>query len=372
MRKKWIAVVLLFVTLLNLSACGASDNYESNEKDVTEQSKDFKENEFSTEDIINRAFTKACRETDGMSVVMRVKDRFSGSYGSTKYNSDITINSPVEFKNDKTYMSENEYEFRTVATSYGNVENALDIFNAVSDSEEHSEQVHSQIYSTDDGTVWQTMETYNSDDGEWQGDWQQFHEIDTTAKEFDENKAESLTKAQEVENQAENMDEWKQLYIDHLNSEDRPHATYILINMDDNPVPQMVYMLNEISGYGAEFVSVADGKLNVTHVDGGYFTYYNPAEHTVYSYGGKMGSYYDSVYSYANGVLTRIHSGEWTEDMDENEEVVYTYNWDGEDVSEEEYNTYLESVYDTSAGVELDWEADWYTKEEIIQMIADY
>ena len=90
-----------------------------------------------------------------------------------------------------------------------------------------------------------------------------------------------------------------------------------------------------------------------------------------------MDSYYDLVYTMADGQLSLVASGYYGAkdnsklEFDENGDVVYQYEWNGTLMSREEYSQALNAVYDTSKARDgYVWE-QYLSREQAIQKISE-
>ena len=90
-----------------------------------------------------------------------------------------------------------------------------------------------------------------------------------------------------------------------------------------------------------------DGEKVIVNAMGGSLRY-RRQENLMCTSGGRMDCYYDIVYKIVDGVLTEISRGEYgifdydNIKYDETGCMIYEYFWNGEKVSESEYDTFLE------------------------------
>lgn len=168
---------------------------------------------------------------------------------------------------------------------------------------------------------------------------------------------------------------WQQAYLNHLQQETGQWQGYNLIYINDDAIPELVEIgISEAAGCG--IVSFADGAVSETQLDRLGFTYIEKGNLLCNS-DGHMDSYYDLVYSMADGRLTQIAAGYYgAEDnsnvqFDANGEPVYRYEWNGAVMTKEEYSKALNEVYDTSKAKEgYQWDK-WLSKEEVIRAISE-
>ena len=85
-----------------------------------------------------------------------------------------------------------------------------------------------------------------------------------------------------------------------------------------------------------------------------------------------MDGYYDLVYCIIDGQMTLIAEGNYgAEDnsslqVDENGNLIYKYYWNGVEMTEEDYNSALNEVYDMSKAAQGYETGAYYTVEEIL------
>ena len=153
---------------------------------------------------------------------------------------------------------------------------------------------------------------------------------------------------------ADNAD-WKKLYIDYISENpptDSDMSSYALIDIDDNDVPELWISF----GFGFEgdaLCTVAAGKLDVLRFSQGGLSYIKRGNLFAIN-GGRMDDYYDDVYRIQNGKFEQLHKGSYGAENNANVqydaagEPIYQYFWEGKEVSKNEYDSALKSVYDYS------------------------
>lgn len=147
----------------------------------------------------------------------------------------------------------------------------------------------------------------------------------------------------------EHMGEWKKAYLEYLDSyDDRDIAEYAFIYVDEDDIPELVvssgWMLN------SKVLTFHDNKVNALEIS--YFTvHYMERENRLYYSGSHMGEMNALYYTLYNGQWELVGSGKlyelgWYElDEDGNEVDEYIYEWDGEEVTEEEYKQREKEVF---------------------------
>lgn len=153
-------------------------------------------------------------------------------------------------------------------------------------------------------------------------------------------------------------DDWKTAYVDYLEnvSDTEGQQGYTLIYLDDDDIPELVEV-GKSEAAGVRIVNYSNGSVHVNGINRLYFTYIE-GKNLLCNSDGLMDSYYDYIYSIVDGELTLVAQGHYgAKDgtglrFDKNGMPIYTYDWNGEDVSEDEYNADFAKVYDSSAATE--------------------
>lgn len=143
---------------------------------------------------------------------------------------------------------------------------------------------------------------------------------------------------------------WASSYLNEIFTGDAPtdmtKARFMDVNDDGQPELWMDYGY----GYAGGEVFATDGsttdKVYLSH--GAAYTI--RGSNLLYTAGGHMGGYYDTVYQLENGKFVTVAEGSYgeTEDMqrDENDEPVYEYYWNGNQVEKDQYEQNLKNVFD--------------------------
>ena len=153
-------------------------------------------------------------------------------------------------------------------------------------------------------------------------------------------------------------DDWKTAYVDYLEnvSDTEGQQGYTLIYLDNDDIPELVEV-GKSEASGVRIVNYSNGSVHVNGLNRLYFTYIEE-KNLLCNSDGLMDSYYDYIYSIVDGELTLVAQGHYgAKDgtglrFDKNGMPIYTYDWNGEDVSEDEYNADFAKVYDSSAATE--------------------
>ena len=90
-----------------------------------------------------------------------------------------------------------------------------------------------------------------------------------------------------------------------------------------------------------------------------------------------MDSYYDRVFQIQDGTWVQIADGKYGAkysnagmELDENGNLIYEYKWNGQVVSEEEYQEELRSVIDVDSATHLETKGLSY--DEMVEEISNY
>lgn len=175
----------------------------------------------------------------------------------------------------------------------------------------------------------------------------------------------------------QSLEPWQEAYIQYLqqDSDVAGQDGYTIINMSADEIPQLVEVGN-CQASGCRIVHFADGKVHVTQLGRLNFTYI-PNENLLCNSDGNMDTYYDLVYSIIDGEMTLIAQGYYgAEDnsnlkFDSEGNPIYQYEWNGVEMSKEEYARELNRIYDTTKAVGYGYD-NLYSVEEVIKAIEGY
>ena len=145
-------------------------------------------------------------------------------------------------------------------------------------------------------------------------------------------------------------DSWKQTLIEDLKTQAKQGswAGYQLIYVDEDEIPEVV-LAGQSEAAGNLILYYKNGKVEKLTLARLYFTYIEKSGLIDHSEG-LMDHYYDEIIRLKDGEIVQIAAGYYgTDDEEYGEEAsrVYTYSWNGQEVSKEEYYQSLNAVYDT-------------------------
>ena len=183
-------------------------------------------------------------------------------------------------------------------------------------------------------------------------------EPQTEAVSEEESDAAELDGEEAETSASKKSDDWKTAYVDYLEhvSDTEGQQGYTLIYLDNDDIPELVEV-GKSEAAGVRIVNYSNGSVHVNGLNRLYFTYIE-GKNLLCNSDGLMDSYYDYIYSIVDGELTLVAQGHYgAKDgtglrFDKNGMPIYTYDWNGEDVSEDEYNADFAQVYDSSAAIE--------------------
>lgn len=168
---------------------------------------------------------------------------------------------------------------------------------------------------------------------------------------------------------------WKDAYIDIVKKAD-PYEWegFTLIYLDDDDVPELI-MAGSDEARGNVLVAYTKDGVKENQLNRLFFTYIERGNQLCNSEG-LMDYYYDLVLTLRDGELVLTDQGYYgAEDntnvqFDENGERIYRYEWNGKQVTKDEYAKALNAVYDQSkATVGYNW-GELYSAEELIAELS--
>lgn len=175
-----------------------------------------------------------------------------------------------------------------------------------------------------------------------------------------------------------NEDQWKVAYIDYINnhlSKD-PYEGYTLIHIDDNAIPELV-AFGSSEAQGNIILSYDNDSVIATQLSRLGF-YYIEKENLLNNADGHMDFYYDYIYSFVDGQLTKIATGIYGAldssnevEVDEEGNVNYQYAWEGHPVTKEEYEESLKAIFDKDKAIS-GFDIERKSADEITKMIEEY
>ena len=184
----------------------------------------------------------------------------------------------------------------------------------------------------------------------------------------------------EISSLREITETWKKLYIEYINNRGEnsyisENAECILVNINDDDIPELVINNGSVAG-GGDVFTVHNDKLENVHIYTGGFSHME-RKNLFADVGGRMDYYHDKVYRIQNGKFELINKGEyWVEDSsnreyDDKGNMIYTYRWNDKKVSKEKYEQELKSVFDKSKAVSP-YEEKGVSIKDIISEIEGY
>lgn len=176
---------------------------------------------------------------------------------------------------------------------------------------------------------------------------------------------------QETEEADAKASGWKAAYLAYLEElgEDKEAFTYSLIYVDEDEVPELVIDSGFEAG-GCRILTYQKEELAVLKTQRLGFTYLEK-ENLLCNSDGNMGVYYDYVSSISDGSWIRLATGEYGDgeegvQVDENNDFIYEYSWEGEEVTEQEYRERLAAVFDAERAVSPE---DYYIYSEMRSLL---
>lgn len=160
------------------------------------------------------------------------------------------------------------------------------------------------------------------------------------------------------------MQDWQAAYAEYIEElEWSRDCTYSLIYVDDDDIPELVIDSGFEAG-GCQILTYHNGEIDVLRTDRRLF-YYIEKQNLFNNTGGLMGYYFDRIYSIENGKWICVADGEQTEMIGEND-WVFQYKWDGEEVEEGVYKQSLDAVFDMEQKIEP---ALYYIMDEMLALL---
>lgn len=152
--------------------------------------------------------------------------------------------------------------------------------------------------------------------------------------------------------------DWKEAYAIAIQND--PNKDYVrgyhLIYVNDDEIPELV-LVGADEAEGCRIMNYFEGQVYETQLSRLSFTYIEK-QNLLCNSEGHMGYYYDDVYTIDNGKFVLLGSGtyenpgDFEANYDENGYLVpddtFTFTWNGEVCSKEEYKQKFEAVYDVS------------------------
>lgn len=138
--------------------------------------------------------------------------------------------------------------------------------------------------------------------------------------------------------------DWAIAYLSYLDAMEKAANgyTYSLIYVDEDDIPEL-FMESECEAVGCKILTFHDGFLDEWQSSRLMVTYIEK-ENLICNSNGLMGCYYDYVFTIRDGRWCLVEGGEWGYEWPA-PEMIYVYQWNGTEVSGEEYKMRLNEVY---------------------------
>ncbi|MBQ6540837.1 MAG: hypothetical protein IJL71_07415 [Oscillospiraceae bacterium] len=224
----------------------------------------------------------------------------------------------------------------------------------------------SQLYFNEDGQLCMTAAVYSLAGGDYY-----MHDLNTEDftslpyKLLDLSKHESTTKSAD----------WKTAYTDFINdnrlgmdgSFGFESYGFYLVDINGDAIPELYVDYLTTAG-GSELATYADGKVVSQYLTIDSLSFLK-GKNLFRESGGRMGSYFDVIYTIENGKFITLAEGSYI--VKSNDPYEADYTWAGESVTAEEYEAKLNEKFDTDSAV---WAMDTtrYDSQSIIKAIKNY
>ena len=157
----------------------------------------------------------------------------------------------------------------------------------------------------------------------------------------------------EWEDVVDELPKWKNLYIDYIENELLSdycmYDGYDIIYLDDDNIPEIMLLGSSSPLHGSALLWISNEKVNMMEQPrfGERLYIEREGEFRTYSIGNGIHTY--SIYSFDSKELNETHKGTaiYHEDA-QTETDRFSYNWDGETVSQEEFINKLEEAFNVS------------------------
>lgn len=146
--------------------------------------------------------------------------------------------------------------------------------------------------------------------------------------------------------------DWAKAYYNYLldeqqNGLDRINGAFI-IYVDDNDIPELFIVWERGAVYYNQILSYQDGNILMSGGDSPYCISYIEKENLFYESGGRggLGGIWSYLRKIENGEFIEIGHTGWSAETD-----ITSFYWDGQEVSEEEYNKLLYENFDSKTTI---------------------
>ena len=201
---------------------------------------------------------------------------------------------------------------------------------------------------------------------------------ETEETEDTEETSEEITVETETAAGFDPSEPWCQAYLDAIPEyfADESYLsmlTYTLIYVDDDDIPE-VFIEGDCEAAGEVVLTYHDGEVNGMYLPR-LGTQYIPGTGLLYTNTGHMDYYPVVITSLTDGEFTTVAEGAYymSEETyaqladDPEAELVYTYEWDGQEMSEDEFNDHVNEYYDMEQSV---YPGSFYTYDEFTTLLT--
>lgn len=143
------------------------------------------------------------------------------------------------------------------------------------------------------------------------------------------------------------MQDWQAAYAEYIEGvEYGPYNQYALIYVDEDDIPELVICTGTVAT-ACTVLTFHDGEVDALQTWSLQCNYIEKKNLYWDAYG-RMGEFYDQVYTIENGKWVHVLGGEYIAKLDEDGLITdeYDYAWEGEAVPEDTYYENLHAVYD--------------------------
>lgn len=152
-------------------------------------------------------------------------------------------------------------------------------------------------------------------------------------------------------------EDWKQAYLAYIEEAHNENFSdelwnrvdFWLLDVNGDKIPEL-YINYGVTSAGSELCTYDGEKVNRVFMWESGLRYIKGAN-KAWDAGGHQGVYYDAVYTIKDGDFIEVAKGEHTQDIREGYEDEKTFTWDGQSLSEDEYQKKLNSFIDTEQAV---------------------
>lgn len=153
-------------------------------------------------------------------------------------------------------------------------------------------------------------------------------------------------------NQNNEPPEWKNLYIDYIENELLSgycsYDRYDIVYLDDDNIPEIL-LFSSSPTLGSALLCISNGKVNIVDNIGYGDCLYIEREGLLRTLHIKMGIYTYRIYTLESEEFKEMHNGGAISHYDiQTDTEWFSCSWDGESVSQEEFNNKLEQAFDVS------------------------